>query len=283
MMRHENFACFILTHGRADRVHTYSVLRNQGYTGRIYLIVDNEDEQIGEYKTRYADEVIVFDKEQYLNVSDTADTEGTRSIVLPARNACHDIAATLGLDYFLELDDDYTAIFYRYPQGEQLKSERFSNLDEVFDSMLDFLDVSGAVTVAFSQGGDLLGGVNNSTFYEGLKRKAMNAFFCRTDRPFKFYGRINEDTTMNVVLGSRGKLMFTVMAAQLVQKRTQSNAGGLTDAYLDMGTYRKSFYSVMYCPSAVKISTMGETHKRIHHHIDWNKCVPKIISPKYRK
>ena len=31
------------------------------------------------------------------------------------------------------------------------------------------------------------------------------------------------------------------------------------------GTYVKSFYSVMYAPSCVKISTLGTSNKRIHY------------------
>jgi hypothetical protein len=57
----------------------------------------------------------------------------------------------------------------------------------------------------------------------------------------------------------------------------------LTDIYLDNGTYVKSFYSVISSPQAVKISTMGTTHRRIHHSIDWNFAVPKIISSKFKK
>lgn len=57
----------------------------------------------------------------------------------------------------------------------------------------------------------------------------------------------------------------------------------MTDVYLDSGTYLKSFFSVMYMPSAVKIKMMGYIEKRLHHHVDWNKAVPKIVSEKYRK
>lgn len=62
------------------------------------------------------------------------------------------------------------------------------------------------------------------------------------------------------------------------------NAGGMTDLYLDSGTYVKSFYSVMYCPSAVKVAVMGgDAEKRLHHNISWNNCAPKILRENYRK
>ena len=48
----DDFAVFILSHGRADRVITYDVLRKQGYTGKIYIIIDNLDNQRDEYINR---------------------------------------------------------------------------------------------------------------------------------------------------------------------------------------------------------------------------------------
>lgn len=77
--------------------------------------------------------------------------------------------------------------------------------------------------------------------------------------------------------------MFSVTELALNQASTQQVAGGMTEAYQENGTYMKSFYSVMHVPSAVKIRTMGEHYRRIHHAIVWNNCVPKIIRPEYRK
>jgi len=39
----------------------------------------------------------------------------------------------------------------------------------------------------------------------------------------------------------------------------------------------KSFYTVMAAPSCTTIRTMGRTDRRLHHHIDWDKAVPKIL------
>ena len=55
MMRNNDFVVFILTHGRADRVITYNALRKSGYTGRIVLVIDNEDTQAREYISVFQD------------------------------------------------------------------------------------------------------------------------------------------------------------------------------------------------------------------------------------
>lgn len=284
MMRHENFAVFILSHGRADNMKTVKTLQKQGYTGRLYIIIDNEDDQAEEYYRRFGkDRVIMFDKAEAVKKIDIGDNFPERNVVVIARNMCHEIAAQLGLEYFLELDDDYKSFEIRYIQDDKLKVKNVSDLDYVFDDMLDFLDESGAVTVAFAQAGDYIGGAESKLFQKGLIRKAMNSFFCRTDRQFRFFGRINEDVNAYVKLGSEGKLLFTVTDIGLTQAATQQNAGGLTEAYLDLGTYVKSFYSVMYCPSCVKIGIMGNSDYRLHHQIIWRNAVPQILDEKWKK
>jgi len=94
---------------------------------------------------------------------------------------------------------------------------------------------------------------------------------------------MNDDVNTYVTLGHRGKLFFSFGNTCINQAETQSQAGGLTDMYLENGTYMKSFYTVMMCPSAVKISTLKDTYMRYHHKISWNHCTPKILSPRYQK
>ena len=282
-MNNDNFAVFILSHGRANNVLTIDTLRKLNYTGKIYVIIDDEDKQADEYKRLYGDMVIQFSKKEMDGTFDIGDNLDDRRVVIYARNKCHDIAKSLGLTYFLELDDDYTSIRFRYADGDTLKDRPCNNLDELFKYFVDFLEVSGALTVAFAQGGDYIGGVESKVWNEKLSRKAMNAFFCKTDRPFQFYGRINEDTTCYTLLGQQGKLFFTVGDVCLDQLQTQSNTGGLTDIYLDKGTYYKSFCSVMFCPSCVSISSMGNIFRRIHHRVSWNNCTPKILNQKWKK
>lgn len=284
-----NSAVLILTHGRADNVETYKALRDCGYTGKIYLVIDDEDEQGDLYREKYESEnVIVFSKEKAAESVDVADTKTERNVVVFARNQCHRIAKELDLTHFVEVDDDYFWFAYRLQRGGQLKQIKTHKLDDIFSAMYDFLDESGAVAIAPAQGGDYIGGLNGTTYRNRLLRKCMNMFFCRTDRPFEFFGRINEDTTAYTYLGQQGFLFFTVADWNLLQRITQQQSGGLTDAYLSLGTYVKSFYSVMYSPSCVKVSILGDgskgtRHERIHHKVLWKNCTPMIISDRYKK
>ena len=281
-MKIDDFAVFILTHGRPDRIHTLKTLEKQGYTGDWYLVIDNEDKMADEYYKNYGDKVIMFDKKAISLTFDTADLSDDRRAIVYARNACFQIAKELGIKYFVEFDDDYTSFNLRYPKEGKLVARMLENLDDIFEMMLDFLEDTQALTVCFSQGGDHIGGLTGR-WKKGLIRKVMNSFFCRTDRPFQFLGRVNEDVNTYTYLGSKGELMLTTTDLMLVQLQTQSNQGGMTDLYLDSGTYLKSFYTVMYMPSAVEIREMGTANRRLHHHVKWNNCVPVILNERYKK
>jgi hypothetical protein len=279
----DDFACFILTHGRPDNVKTYASLRKAGYTGRIYIVIDDEDKAGDQYRANYGDQVVTFSKAAIAPTFDEMNNFNDRRSVIYARNFCHDLAERLGLTYFLELDDDYSGFYLRFDSaGNYCVAGVRRTFDSICDLFLSFLDTSGALCVAFSQGGDHIGGSADNT----ARRKAMNSFFCRADRRFLFRGILNDDVNTYVSHGATGGIMLTVMAAQLNQQATQAQSGGLTDIYLDSGTYAKSFYTVMVQPSSVSIGELGDPRSpsyRIHHKIDWPKTVPMILSPEHRK
>jgi hypothetical protein len=283
------FATFILTHGRADNVLSYHALKKGGYTGQIYLLVDDEDKQLDAYLEKYGDEVIVFDKKKVAKSVDACDNYGKRNSVVFARNYNFTIARELGLTHFWQLDDDYPQFGWAMNNnGDYITSNVVTRrLDPIIDACLDFLDDSGATSVAFAQGGDFIGG-GDGRFAKLAKqgkfsRKAMNSFFFRADADVTFRGRVNDDVNLYVECGRRGELFVTIPRLRLWQPQTQAEAGGCTDIYLEMGTYIKSFYSVLVAPSCVKIAAMGGKHRRIHHMVQWNRACPVILDEKYRK
>lgn len=278
-----DFAVFILSHGRANNVITARTLAAKKYSGKWYVIIDDEDDQEEAYRRNFDDRVIQFNKKEIAQKFDTMDTQEDRRTIVYARNACFEIAKKIGVRYFLELDDDYKEFEFRYIERDKLKTKSCEKLDDLFSAMIDFLIESGADTVALAQGGDFIGGCKSGTYSKKVLRKAMNTFFCDAEKPFKFVGRINEDVNTYTVLGSVGWLGLTITDASIVQMQTQNNKGGMSGVYIDSGTYLKSFYSVMGMPSAVKIAAMGDKNMRIHHNVSWEHCVPMILNERWRK
>jgi hypothetical protein len=285
-MKNKDFTVFILTHGRPDNVITLRTLRNQGYTGKIYFIIDNEDKTAEKYYENFGREnVIMFDKKKYADQVDEGNNFDERRTITHARNACFDIARNLGITYFIELDDDYTNFFYKFIEENKLRSIEIKDLDYIFNLYLNFYKSTTFKSIAFAQNGEFIGGVTSGLITNewGLRRKCMNSFICSTDREFQFVGAMNEDVNTYTTLASRGSLFGTIPFVSLNQKQTQSQSGGITDMYLLYGTYCKAFTTVMMMPSSVKVSRMGNKNMRLHHSIKWNNTVPKILSESVRK
>lgn len=281
----DNFACFILCHGRPENTPTYDTLRKFGYTGKIYIICDDEDKTLPGYIERYGkDSVKIFNKLEVLKNFDTMDTSDNRACAVYARNACFTIARELGLKYFCELDDDYYNIRFRINKDGKLITRYTYDMDSVFESYLEFLDCSPHIySIAFSQTGDYIGGCNSNLARHQWLHKCMNSWICDVDKAFTFNGRMNDDVNTYTLGGSRGLMYFTLTGLCIDQPNTQQVSGGMTEMYKGEGTYQKSFYTVMQCPSFVSIDVMGDKYYRIHHHIDSKKGYPKIISGVYKK
>jgi hypothetical protein len=296
----EDFCAFILTHGRPGKVITYESLRRHGYTGKVFIVIDDEDETGEEYRRIYGDKVLMFSKDEVARYTDQYDVSPIRLSTVWVRNALWEIAERVGCRYFVQLDDDYTQFRYSTRRGRghgasvtdepEYHKWQLRSLDAVFEALIEVLETTPALSIAVSQGGDHIGSPLSS---HRFRRKAMNSFVCDTGKPFLFRGRLNEDVNTYLALGHLGHLFFTVMAVQLEQGRTQSNEGGMTEAYADAGTYVKSFYTVMAAPSCTTVRPMGQAIRpryrgtkaqmRLHHHIDWGRAVPLIISQEFKK
>jgi len=285
MITHDNFCVFILTNGRPNNVKTLSALKRAGYTGKIYLVVDNLDKTAEEYKKNFGDKVIIFDKAEVAAYTDSGDNFNNWKAIIYARNACFNIAKQLNIEYFIQLDDDYQKFQYRRDISGEYSYKGMTNMDMVFNAMLDFYkSVPNLLSISMAQGGDFIGGSEGQHAQKRtLIRKCMNSFLCSVHRPFLFFGKINEDVNTYTNLASKGGLFLTTTDISLVQTQSQKQSGGMTGLYLDGGTYVKSFYSVMYQPSSVKISCMGNKDYRIHHSVTWRNTTPVILSEDFKK
>lgn len=113
----KDFACIVISHGRPE-CSTVKVLRECGYTGEIYIVVDDEDKTLPDYIERYGADVHIFHKEENF---DTGDLGGSKACGVFARNQCLKVAEKNRLTYYLELDDDLESLTYRYNDDGHLR------------------------------------------------------------------------------------------------------------------------------------------------------------------
>lgn len=155
-----NSAVFILTRKRPFNQKTFKTLERQHYTGKTYFLLDDTDPTISDYIHEYGEQnVKIFNREKVAEYTDSMDNFTPRTGILYPRQYSYELARDLEIDYFLQLDDDYTSFQYRYPSNGKLKVSEYSDLDRVFETYYEALDDIPLLTcVAFAQGGDLVGG-----------------------------------------------------------------------------------------------------------------------------
>ena len=275
----DDFCIFIISYDRPTNVPTIDSLERYGYTGDWRLVVDHEAD-IGPYTEEYGeDKVIYLDKDGALPELDRGDNLNRRDCNVYARQQMWDLADELGYNYFLVLDDDYTNIQYRFNEQFEYDPEVMRDFDEYINASIEYLEQADLDTLCMAQGGDFIGG-SEAAMAESVqtKRKAMNSFLCKTDRPFNFRGTINEDVNTYVRAAQYGKIFLTTNTASIEQETTQQEDGGLTGIYLDQGTYVKSFYTILYSPSCTSLTKLHDRgDDRIHHRVEWRNAVPKIV------
>ena len=72
----EEFVVFILCHGRPNDVLTWETLNRHGYTGKKYIVCDDEDKTLDGYINKFGKEnVLIFNKEEVKKQFDTMDLE----------------------------------------------------------------------------------------------------------------------------------------------------------------------------------------------------------------
>lgn len=272
----------ILSYNRAENIPTLDSLERHGYSGDWFIVIDDPGD-IDPYTEEHGeDNVYYFDKDDALPF-DRGDNFNRRNCNVYARNHCWTIADDLGYDYFLVLDDDYEYFQQRFalatltygPDGPL----KMLSMDNYLRHAIEFLERADLDTLCMAQGGDFIGG-SEASFAQQIatKRKAMNTFLCRTDRPFAFPGTMNEDVNAYVRNQQLGKLFLTHNVFSVDQEGTQQEDGGLTALYLAEGTYVKSFYTLLYSPSSVSLSLLQDRNDpRIHHRVNWRTSVPKIV------
>ena len=284
----------VITYGRAERLPTLRRFKEDpNWTDHWLLLCSDDDPDLAKYFELYPGRVAVFNKIEAETNFDCGDNFGIRASAPYPRAVTHELTELLGYRYALVLDDDYCLFQWRFdPDTHQYAATKLTNLTDTIDACRQFcadttLQDRRGVTVALSQGGEWIGGADNYRMGRQIsgKRKAMNWFLIDTEWPITFPGKLNEDVNMYTQEQRAGRVIpFTLAQASLEQDDTQSAEGGVTETYLKVGTYMKSMYSVMRCPSAVTVRPLGGgVTPRMHHFVDYDACAPAIIPETHRK
>lgn len=274
------FAIFILSHGRADTMTSWNTLRECGYTGQIFVVIDTEDDQRDRYIENFgAENVKIFDKDDYIDTFDSFDNFRKKSAVIFARLASQDMAAKMGLKYYAQFDDDLDQMYFRWAEGETLKGCKVKSFDSVVAAMCEFMEVNENIAMlALGTQAMTIGGANGN-FKRGLAWMGSCVFFLKTERHVPWCCTINEDNCTQIRLAMDGKMSFSLSSIVTMDKEFD---GGMQAAYSD-GKWQHNFARVLLAPSACYIGSKRLKNGQVKVVTKGERIFPKILSDKYKK
>lgn len=247
----EDFAVFIISHERADRVETYDMLRDAGYTGKIYVVVDDEDVEFNQYKRRFGDYLLKYSKMVYRDITEVCTK--VNGCATYARNAVEDIAKLLNLKAFMVADDDLLRLRYRYDDNGILRSLAIkSNLDAIIDAYLEFILDNGVACVSFGTANIYMKGIKPEVVSNN--RIPFNCFIRNAEFRWTWKADIYEDAVTSILESWNGDFAMQLPFVQCDMCPMDAGAkGGMTGIYTSISNYEKNFPVLIYAPSCVRL------------------------------
>ena len=282
-MTSKKFAVFILTHGRPYNQLTVKSLYEVGYTGEWYLVLDDQDDTYDEYVKAWGpDRVIKFNKDFFIHHTDTGLHTPVPKFAVFARNAIEYIAQRMGYKTFMMLDDDITKFRVRLPEGDILKSYQFhGTFDKIVDKAVDYILDCDIACMGLGFCNLYIGGVENFNKENPRQRLCAEAFIRNVAHPVDWRLNMVEDMITSIDAAMSGDVWFQFLPIQVEIKMSEGTVdGGNSDVYRQLGMYRISFMPVIAHPSSNAVRLGKKTWAST---TTPDKCIPKIISSRYRK
>ncbi len=244
--------------------------------GRVTVFLDNETDDIEQYEETAQEmgfNIHVFDMEEARKRYDYVYRASvSRRSAGQARNMFQDYAQSIGIDFYVVMDDD-TAYFGSFMQRRTIRD--FNLVRRTFAAMEDLMRKRKIGVMGLSQTGDFLGGYKPKLFL----RKVMNTTFYLL--PYIYRGERgvqDDDTSLFVGICNEGLFTGTMNHAIVLQQTlSATQAGGLTDLYNECKLLNKALITVIQFPSAIIAEYQTMNGGRLHHRINYKHLAPCII------
>lgn len=270
---------FVPSYKRADNLKTMKYFINIGWNpSNLHVVIDSEAVDKADYDDqaeRMGFNLHVFDMEEARKRYDYVHRPSTsRRSAGQARNMFYEIAASLGIDFYMVQDDDTVGYeikhFGRY--------QRLADIDDilpVFEGVRDFMLRRRIGIFGISQTGDFIGGSNTKL----LRNKVMNTTFIYTPYIYRGERGVQDDDTSQFV-GIMNEGLFTGSTGDgLALKQTQSATakGGLTELYNECKLLNKALVCPIQFPSAIYANRQKKNGGRVHHVIRHKYLAPRLL------
>ena len=279
---------FILSHNSPDKCRTLDTLVRLKYSGRIYIIIDDEDKFVDKYKEKYGKKLIVFNKKYFLLTANSGvERQKTPGCTLTARNAVEEAAKLLKLNHFIVLDDDIIDFKWVQPQHDTktLKTYDVKNFDEILTDTIDYMVSANIACLSFFTQNLFIGGYEGITSENALKKRTVSNCLIRN---MKFSNKqfmcMYEDWCYSLFSNKIGELVFSVPFLKIIvepqhtQKGNKQSSDGNAELY-NIDDYRRNFLPVLAFPNCVTIKTYNN---KLTPAMKYENVYPKIVSSKFR-
>lgn len=269
---------YIISKGR-PQCRTAVTLNKMKYPGEWYIVCGNNDDTISEYQRIWGKEkILIFDWYKEVVNSNLLDNFGVDTMssgAVPVRNATRKISEARGELRHWQFDDDYVSFRHinkTYTSNVSMSGKLFEK--ELYN-LAEYAYNSDFANIGFCLGNESFPNVSRKA-----GRRVFNAHNLPSikDKFVEWRGRMNDDLINAIDVFNKGKIEMSFRFMNLTLAATQSEDGGNTDIYKLSGTVRKTAYAILIAPSAVRLVIK---FGRYHHHVNWDKITPRIISNKY--
>lgn len=272
-------AIFVISYNRADRVETYSALRDAGFFGEIFVVIDVNDPQYIKYLTRFGKELISYSKPNEKLVADTLESEKRESSAVYARNAVESIANHMRLDAFIILDDDITSFRYRWMQEGICKSLKITQyIDRILLAYIDYMLSCNIATLSFENCMFYIGGISDDKISN--ERWTYQIHIRNTKFPVEWKSIINEDIITEIMTATRGYIWWSLPHVVYDAVAMNEKSGGNKDNYDTFSEFKRAMFATVVNPSSCK---PGYSHGKLRIIQNKSASYPMIVSSRYKK
>lgn len=275
-----DFAVFICTHGRPTAQHTLKALRTAGYSGKIYLVVDDEDPTVDGLRVvsqEYAAEILMFNKHLFISRSDTGTNEIHNKCILYAKNFCEQVALEKNLTAFVIADDDIVGFRFRYKNEGHLRSARvYSTLDGIFSLLVEYMLSTDMLALGMGYPQMYF----NSDEDISKHRIPYQFVFRNVSKKVEWMSWFQEDIVTAIYYNSIGELLLSLPIVQLMVMSCDGEDGGMKSEYVSNPSIKRAMQQFVYLPSMFKIKWSKQMYKAC---VQWNNAYPKVLSGRYKK
>lgn len=271
---------FIPSYHRPRNIKTAKYFKQVGWDmSKITVFLDSEADDVEEYRDEariLGFNVHVFDMAEARRRYDYVHRASvSRRSAGQARNMFQDYAKSIGVDFYVVMDDD-TQYFGTFMTRRVCKNKDI--IKHCFAEMEALMRKRKIGVMGYSQTGDFIGGYNPYLFL----RKVMNTTFYLLPYIYRGERGVQDDDT-SLFTGIINEGLFTGTANHgVVLKQTISavQAGGLTDLYNECKLLNKALVTVIQYPSAIIAEHQPLNGGRLHHKINYKYLGPAIIKGK---